>query len=66
MRTLLEMTLRANALLDEESAIEAQLLETLNVLSEQQSCFESIREKLQRSKDGEIVEKIKRLKEKYE
>jgi len=66
MRTLLEMTLRANALLDEESAIEAQLLETLNILSEQQSCFESIREKLQRSKDGEIVEKIKRLKEKYE
>jgi len=66
MRTWLEMTLRANALLDEESAIEAQLLETLNILSEQQSCFESIREKLQRSKDGEIVEKIKRLKEKYE
>ena len=66
MRTLLEMTLRANALLEEESAIEAQLLETLNILSEQQSCFESIREKLQRSKDGEIVEKIKRLKEKYE
>ena len=66
MRTWLEMTLRANALLDEESAIEAQLLETLNILSEQQSCFESIREKLQRSKDGEIVEKIKRSKEKYE
>lgn len=44
-----EMALRASALMDEKLALQAHIADAQNVLSEHKSCFESIREKLNRS-----------------